>query len=367
MKQSNKIIFWGFIAILISFETVYMVRSDFSTANAKGLEFISNLLPIDLSQYNLTLKSYGEVKLPSDIGVDPLKGFKKEVLTYTLESNKGTLEVICTVTNGAVSGCFLEVRSGSVILDRHYPDPIDAAEGFLKKYQSYYKTNLADMIELLHNVDSLKNVTLVSGSLKLTIEAKRSSIPPFGDKVRFRWTRVYNGCEYLVLDIGFLNGVLHGMVDHRVVYVIGDTSVNISKEQAIEIAMEYVKNYSYLMPDMTRISNFNVSKDRAVAELFPAVRHANVLYPYWSVTLYLNETYPGGVYALLVGVWADNGEVFFCNNQAAGGLYPPPDDNTRSGSATTEHSISPYMTALAVLAAITFIVMVVIYTKKRGK
>jgi hypothetical protein len=339
MKRVTKILFAVILVVvfiaaaLVSFGAIPLNNSSVSTAHDKALAFIKNVLPIDFSRYNVTLKSYGAPKLPSEIGSDPLKGFETEVLTYVLESKEGTLQVICTVKNGAVSSCLLEVVRGSVILDRHYSDPIDAAEGFLKKYQSYYKTDLADMVNILHNVDSLKNTTLISGSLKLNIEIKSSSTTAFSNTVRFRWTRVYNECEYLVLDIAFLNGVFQGMVDHRVTYVIGDTSVNISKEQAIEIAMKYVKNYSYLMPDMTRVSNFNVSKDRADAKLLPTVRYANVLYPYWSVTLYLNETYPGGVYALLVGVWADNGEVFFCNNQAAGGIYPPPDDDTQNAKS----------------------------------
>jgi hypothetical protein len=88
----------------------------------------------------------------------------------------------------------------------------------------------------------------------------------------------------------------------------------ISKEQAMAIAMNYIKNYSYEMPDGVWISDFKVTGTGA--ELVPIVRESYVLYPCWQVSLYLDKTYPGNVHGLLALVWADSGEVFSCSNMA---------------------------------------------------
>ena len=87
--------------------------------------------------------------------------------------------------------------------------------------------------------------------------------------------------------------------------------------------MKYIENYSYLMPYGVSISGFKVAEERTTAELKDIVRDSKVLYPFRAVMLYLDETYPGSVYALLVGVLAGSGEVAYCNAQAAGGASFP--------------------------------------------
>ena len=180
------------------------------------------------------------------------------------------------------------------------------------------------MIPMLTNVDPTKNTTVTSGNLKLTVTHQDLTGTAFGDMIGFRWVRTINGCEYLLTEVAFSDGAFSSFIDHRVRYSIGDTTVNISKEQAIETAMEYIKTYSYQMSGDYWISGFNITEEKTVANLIPTVREGNVLYPHWSVTLYLNQTYPGSVTSLLLGIWADTGEVFFCHHQAYGGsdLHP---------------------------------------------
>jgi hypothetical protein len=139
-----------------------------------------------------------------------------------------------------------------------------------------------------------------------------------------------------MLDLTFRNGLLIGMLDQRAVYAIGDTSVNISKEQAVAIAMKYIQNYSYTVPRKVEISGFNVTEERTVTQLAPVLRESDTLYPSWNVMLYLNQTYPGSVYALSVNLWADSGEVWGCYNQAGSGVI----DNT-----TTPESSDPSTTS----------------------
>jgi hypothetical protein len=121
--------------------------------------------------------------------------------------------------------------------------------------------------------------------------------------------------------------------------------VNISKEQAVKIAMEYIKNYSYKIAEDVWISDFNVTEDRTVAHLVTTVRESNVLYLYWSITLYLNQTYPGSVTSIALGIWADSGEVRFCRYEAYGGSGLISDSDSgyivSDGNSDSESSPSP--------------------------
>jgi hypothetical protein len=58
------------------------------------------------------------------------------------------------------------------------------------------------------------------------------------------------------------------------------------------------------------VSGFSVLEEPVSAVFHPTLREEGLaLVPYWEVTLYLDKAYPGGVNRLVVGIWADNGEV----------------------------------------------------------
>lgn len=339
MKHINKIICAVFLlAIFASLGEISLLHWSVSTAQDKALAFIENVLPIDSSRYNITLRNYGVPKLP-DIGSYKQRDAEpEEILTYSLESKDSVLDVICTIKGNVLYICNVYVVNGSVITDRPYANLVDVAQSFLEKYQAYSKIDSTEMIDTLSDVDPTKNTTITSGALKLTVTHKDLSDTVFGDSINFRWVRTFNGCDYPTVNVVFRNGVFSGIIDQRAIYSIGDTAVNISEEQAIKIAMEYIKNYSYRMSDDIVITDFNVTEDRTVASLIPTVRESNVLYPYWSVTLYLNQTYPGSINALLVGIWADSGEVFFCHHQGTGGSDLISDGNSGSEPPTTSTS-----------------------------
>jgi hypothetical protein len=250
--------------------------------------------------------------------------------------------------------------NGSIISDRPYVSMVDAANGFLKKYQTYSGIDSTEMVKMLSNVDSAKNGTMTSGNLKLTTNHIDASNTVFSNTTDFRWVRTFNGCDYLALDVAFKNGMFYSLIDQRAVYSIGDTAVNVSKEQAISIAMKYISNYSYTMPGGVEISGFKVTEDRTVAQLVAGLRTPNVLYPYWSVILYLNQTYPGSIYGFAVDIWADSGKIWGCYNQGAGGYVQP--NNSTVGS--TEWYVQVEGTAVAIVIVIAVIAVIV---KKKSR
>ena len=71
-----------------------------------------------------------------------------------------------------------------------------------------------------------------------------------------------------------------------------------------------MKSYSWTV-DGTVVSEFNVLYEPVSCVLLPHTREENslALIPYWYVTLYLDNVYPGDVDRIAIGLWADTGQV----------------------------------------------------------
>jgi hypothetical protein len=284
------------------------------TTQDQALSLIENVFPIDLSQYTITLTQSNNLSLWTVS--------TQEVLTYTLESEESVFDIIFNFENNIFTFCFVGIQKGSINTDNSYANLNEAAKGFLDKYQNHNGENLTEMKRMLNYADETKNMTLISGNLTLTIR-NLSSTTYFGNSTVFQWRYTINGVNYPGITLSFRNGAFDGLNDRRDLYEIGDTTINISKEQAINIAIDEVNNnYSYDMGGGITISDFNVTKDRAVAWLGTSTREHFVLYPIWNVMLYLDKRYPGSVYGILVHLWADSGVIFSTGNQAEATLFP---------------------------------------------
>ena len=85
MRQTDKKILTVFLLIALAMlGGVPLAHSSLSTASDKSLAFIENVLPLDISRYSVTLRSYGVPELP-DLGLtQPFHG-EQEILTYDLQ------------------------------------------------------------------------------------------------------------------------------------------------------------------------------------------------------------------------------------------------------------------------------------------
>jgi hypothetical protein len=160
----------------------------------------------------------------------------------------------------------------------------------------------------------------------------------------------------------FKDGYFSSHSDTSVRYTIGDTTVNISEDQAIDIAIKYIQTYSYDMPGGWKVSGFNVTRTAAKLSSIVTDSKSNVLEPYWDVSLYLNQTYPGSVHGLEVRIWAGSGKVFLCGHIAY--LVPEnPEGQLFSENTTlnaTSETISQPDMFVAVAILITIIALIVI-------
>ena len=288
---------------------------------------------MDLSKYNLTFNKSSTL---DGVVVD---------LRYSLDSDGNTVDVTCRVEKNVLTNCHIYPMNGSVISDRRYTNLLDAVKSFLEKYQTYSKIDSTNLIAMLDNVDLTQNTTTIEGDTKLAIS---NNIFGGEEKTYLKWTNTVNGADYTLLQLLFLkDGSFESFMDERAVYTIVDTSVNISREQAIEIALGNLSSYSYEMPDHNFVSDFNVTKDRISAEL--AISRANYeLRPYWDIRMPLNQTYPGSVHGITVFIWANTGEIISYGNIAFGGIEYSDNSSlsiTASSSPTQQPTLEPSPTS----------------------
>lgn len=291
--------------IAISLEAIPNMCVAQPTAQDVARTFIESALPVDLSKYNITLK--GQMTI----------GFT-DSLTYALNSKESSFVVHCQIQNKILKSCTIDGKNGSIISDKQYTNIVDAAKGFLEKYQHYTKIDSSNMIIMLEKLDATKNSTKTIGNSTLAI----SNVVSFGEELTiFKWSTTINGADYPLLQFGFQrDGNFEFLNDNRRVYSIGDISVSITSEQAIDTAMKYIQSYSYKVPNNYTVSGFNVTENLSTARLETYPINSTELRPYWNVKLYLNQTYPGNVRGFSVYVWANSGDAFSCTNIAYGGL-----------------------------------------------
>ena len=130
------------------------------------------------------------------------------------------------------------------------------------------------------------------------------------EKIQFIYTSNNIGFQaksvILILDN---YGFLQSLSDDWSLYKVGSTIVNISPEEAKNIAIDYARDYSWTVNGEI-IGNFTLVEETISAELWPHSRdHPLVLMPYWYVIINLDRVYPDRIDRLAVGLWADNGEV----------------------------------------------------------
>jgi len=305
------------LAVLIAcsfFGTNSTPVSGQTTDQDKAMAFMENVLPIDLSKYTLTLLNdftQGEEHFTN--------GREIHNLRYGLTSTNSGLQISFTFEHGAMSACNLYVLSGQVITNSQSNNLRQTATDILKRYQTQTHIDSSNLITMLNNADITKNSTTITENTKFTIKNMYYG-PTY--VTSFIWTNVINGADYTSIDLDFYDDGSFSLLDNRLVYTIGDTSINVSLEQAVDIAIENLGSYSYAMPDGSIVKDFEVNRDAIMVELVvAALDSAYELRPYYDIRMYLDEVYPGNVLGITAFVRADTGEVIAYSNMATGGTY----------------------------------------------
>jgi hypothetical protein len=282
------------------------------TIQQKGLTVLNNVVGIDLTKYNVTTREYPEDVKASYMGVVPQRSVE-----YTLTSGESKLKMFYTFANGNLQ--MIQVLENEGTPKSTKPPAIaniQAARSFLSKYQISNGDPLyGELQSTLNGLDPRINQTKTSGNMHL----ETATIDGY---TNFKWYYTSNGAiapYSKFITLSFEDGFLSAFVNNWQLYGIGSTSVNLIKEEALNIALETAKVHSWgvaLDADTLDVKNFNESNVCWTALIFDGSLNVNttrsedplMLYPVWRVGIALDKWY-GNMYGIEVDVWADTGEV----------------------------------------------------------
>jgi hypothetical protein len=196
-------------------------------------------------------------------------------------------------------------------------DTVERAQDFLSSYQTYTgRPVFRELKSTLNNMDANKNLTKTFGDKVLQVSA-------YDDVTHFKWYYTANGAVApysKFISLGFNDGFLGSFIDNWDLHSVGSTSVNLSQEDAVAIALDTARAHSWTMQlDEDNLDPANFNENRSVSWMSlvfddslnaSKTRSEDVLelYPVWRVGLVLNKVY-GELYGLEVDIWADTGEV----------------------------------------------------------
>jgi len=277
----------------------------------KSLIFLSNVVQIDFAKYQVTLLSHTVEDRP-DLGEAV-----EEIFKYSLVSSDSKIDIVLRFRNNHFSLYQIAIFEGFPPYAPNYvqstlSDIVQVTQDLIDRYKSVdSETYLEEFSRALSSVNETNNeVTLGNTKLRITIS---------GDNAEVVLMYTANGFDFAAksLRLVFQNHALQEISDDWFLYRIGSTQVNVSKEEAIQIAENAAKDFEWNASGV-QVSDFNVLNEPVSALFFPHPRTEPLtLVPYWYITLYLDREYPGGVRSITVGVWADTGEV--ANIQALSG------------------------------------------------
>ena len=282
-------------------QSKYNQLLSWSASTNTAISFLHDVVQIDTSGYQATLLS-DTVEHRTDLGE-----VVEEILQYSLTNSESQLTMTLRFRNRQLSRYQLSLFEGSPIYSQPQPFTIlDAAKNLLGRLSSFEGASyLEAMSAMLDSVNETANAEVVAGNIKLNVTVS-------GDTTKFLWMYTENGVDFSPksLYLVFENRVLTELTDGYYLFTIGTTEVSVAtEEEAIQIARNAVKGFTWTA-DGVVVSDFTVLNDPVSAVFHPTIREEGLaLVPYWEVILYLDKVYPGGVNSIIVGIWADTGQV----------------------------------------------------------
>jgi DNA-binding transcriptional ArsR family regulator len=271
-----------------------------SAGTDNAIDFLQDVVQIDLTGYHATLLS-NTVEVREDLG-----GVVEEILSYSLTNSESQITMVLRFRNRELSRYQMSLFEGSLVYAQPQPfSVLDVAKDLIQRYSSFKGDDYVEkMSNMLASVNKSESTEITDGDTKLQLTIS-------GNNAKILWLYTENGVDFspksLYLD--FEDNVLTELTDGWYLFSVGTTEVTVSQEEAVQMARDAVQGFTW-QADGTTVSNFNVLQEPVSVIFHPTTREENLeLIPYWQVTLYLDKVYPGGFNRLVVGIWADTGEV----------------------------------------------------------
>jgi hypothetical protein len=215
--------------------------------------------------------------------------------------------------------------------------------------------------DLLNIISSTDSAVISSGSLKLTITSN-------GLTKTFVWTETFEGLESQALELVFYNGYLKTLNDKQALYAIANENQTINQNAALEITHSTIQNFSWTQnsnrDNAENITSFTIKNEAIKSTLCLQAKENQTLYPLWRVEIplskiYVNNNAIDAESGIVVGIWADNGELSYCHEISYGGVTLPQPTQTIKPTSEPDDSMNMLMAALAVGTVVFAIVLLV--------
>ncbi len=274
-----------------------------SSSGNMAMSIIRDVIQLDVSKYQSRLES-NTVEDRADLG-----GVIEEVFRYSFVNSGSEIELTLKFRNSHFSFFQLNQLEGLPMFPPVYTqsqstDNIQAVAALLGRYRSVSGDSYLNDMTGMITAASGTNAQQTTGNVKMTILS-------YGENAEITFQYTENGNDFSTKSVRLKsqNHIITELSDDWFLYKIGNGQVTTSREQAIQIAKEAAKNYSW-NSNGTQVSNFVILDQPASAEFYPHPKANDLtLFPYWYVMLHLDKTYPGGVNVITVGVWGDTGDV----------------------------------------------------------
>jgi hypothetical protein len=228
------------------------------------------------------------------------------------------------------------------------------AENILRAYQTFSNESYcSEFVSLLSAAMQAQNSSVENEDLALRISSGKGGV---NNAVSLDYSPKVGGCTFMGEWFGMSmskNGLLTDLCDNTR-YRVGTTDINVTEGEAIAKATPYATTYARL--HRQTITATNVTLELVIGN----ARYRDddfVMYPEWDVYFTFDKMNNESVFGYDVGIWADNGQVYYSAPQGIEG----------QGSVGGSLSWSSAATVLAIVATAAFLPALCVYVKNKAK
>lgn len=328
-----------------------------------AMNFLSNVVGLNLTEYSLTTPSYlTNVTLPDSNPTAPpnttftdpfsMNGLNIETPSYYFKSDNGTIDALCIFYNGQLALVNIDPIGTNVSYDYASPPGNDLASqadailtkyaGFLSQESSVDTSFLPTMTAVLNSVNIEQSVNVTAGNINFLSSQN-------GDVATLKWIYTENGVcmNYKRVEMDFTNGALTSFSDGWSLYKVAGLS-EITAQQATNIALHAAQNVQLVMttsngqnvtvatPDLSNAPYDSLLNMMPIHGADPSLTsQLNLdpltLYPVWQFQFYFNQTTAGDD-GIDVGVLGTTSTVLYANGFGHLGDLPTTTTGTSSDS-----------------------------------
>jgi len=356
--------------VLLSASNVYTCYG--ASANQESLEkaatllFLGEVAQVDLDAYNISL-SWSAT--PSIISSYLYPGHIHTSVDVRLVDDRDSFKALVEFLDGEFLSYYLfDKHGGTLALKRHFTNTVDLVKFILQQYSVNFNASYCNKLGILLNV--IKQINSVQ-----EIDANYALLtvrPSVAGGAGFSWRFKMNSAVCRQKEFGMgIDGqnCLCAFSDAWRHYTIGNAAVNVSREEAISIALT-VLDANADEDGTLKIIQRQISEEGAkIVECeanlrFEDSRSSNdcmTLDAVWYVIFSYDKIYSCSMIGFEVDIWADNGQI---SNVSARGVYGGDSD-----TPATEDSLSPpiYWLAAAALALSVPATALIIHKKNKHR